>query len=83
MPFDPTNKPGNAARPGLIALIREGEVCRCLRSKKIFYQTEAEESEAASGAPFWCQLTQTVIGPDRQIVGLDHCRPGRSCCEAT
>jgi hypothetical protein len=67
--------------PGLSVLISEGEVCCCLRSKKLFYQTEGDESEAPEAAPFWCSRTQGVQGPDGQIVGLDECRPGRSCCE--
>ena len=67
--------------PGLSILIREGEVCGCLRSKKLFYQAEGEESEAANAAPFWCSRTQGIQGPDGQIAGLEECRPGRSCCE--
>ncbi|MGH9774871.1 MAG: hypothetical protein ACRD50_07970 [Candidatus Acidiferrales bacterium] len=77
--------------PGLSVLIRQGEVCQCLRSKKLFYETEVEEpalpdaswQEAANAAPFWCLRTQSVLGPDGKVVRLDDCRPGRSCCESS
>ncbi len=42
-------------------------------------------SEAEAGlpeGPFWCALTQSLIGPDGQIADAENCRPGRSCCEA-
>ena len=69
------------AEASLNALMRRGEVCRCLRSKKLFYQSEDDESPAASAAPFWCSQTQAVFGPDGEVVGLAECHPGRKCCE--
>lgn len=63
----------------LTVLIQNGEVCRCLRAKAMFYQAEGEEP-AAEG-PFWCGHTQSLQGPDGQLADLEHCRPGRSCCE--
>lgn len=77
--------------PTLSALISAGSVCQCLRDKKMFYHS----SEPLPGArdilppatmpqgPFWCARTQTVTGPDGQLVHADQCRPGRSCCETT
>jgi hypothetical protein len=76
-----TKKPSGFAEASLSVLIRQGEVCRCLRSKKLFYQTEEDDSPAANAAPFWCQKTQSAVGPDSEVVGLGECRPGRKCFE--
>ena len=70
-----------SAGPSLQALIRSGDVCRCLRSKKLFYQDETDESPAAGAAPFWCSRTQSLLGPDGEVAEADACRPGRGCCE--
>ncbi len=72
-----------SAGASLQALIRSGEVCRCLRSKKLFYQSEGDESVAANAAPFWCSRTQSLLGPDGEVAEADACRPGRACCETT
>lgn len=69
--------------PSLNVLISTGEVCRSMRSKKLFYQQDEDASPASSAAPFWCSRTQRPVGPDGQFVVLDACRPGRSCCETT
>ena len=69
------------AEASLNMLIRRGEVCKCLRSKKLFYQTEEDASPAANAAPFWCQKTQSVLGPDGVVAELGECRPGRKCFE--
>lgn len=62
-------------------LIASGEVCQCLRSKELFYQSGAEASEARG--PFWCVRTQSLLGPDGKLVDTESCRPGRSCCETS
>lgn len=67
--------------PSLNVLIEKGEVCLCLREKKMFYQVPGEESAEAPEGPFWCAQTQSLLGPDGQIADAEHCRPGRSCCE--
>lgn len=64
-------------------LIRTGEICKSLRSKKLFYQTEEDASDIANAGPFWCARTQSLLGVDGKIVGHQECRPGRACCETT
>lgn len=70
--------------PSLHALIEKGEVCQCLRAKTLFYQSaDSSENEASAGpeGPFWCALTQSLLGPDGEVADAERCRPGRSCCE--
>jgi hypothetical protein len=67
--------------PTLNALIRSGEVCQCLREKKMFYQADEEALAGSPEGPFWCALTQSLLGPDGQVADAQSCRPGRSCCE--
>lgn len=61
--------------------------CRHLRTKKLFIVAQPDEaftekeSEHATPAHYWCNLTQTVVGPDDGIVCLASCLSGRSCCE--
>lgn len=65
-------------------LFEQGEICRCLRSKTMYYDVdEAERPEAENAGPFWCTHTQSILGPDGQVVDLRGCRPGRRCCETT
>ena len=67
--------------------IASGEVCQCLRSKKLFYQAEATPGSVPSSTvegwegPFWCVHTQSLFGPDGKEADSETCRPGRSCCE--
>lgn len=71
-------------------MIANGEVCQCLRSKKLFYQGEPAPPEASGHVPstvedwqgpFWCVHTQSLLGPDGKEADSATCRPGRSCCE--
>lgn len=67
-------------------LIARGEVCRCLRSKKLHYRGDTSPEHVSSTVegwegPFWCVHTQSLTGPDGQEAGTDTCRPGRGCCE--
>ena len=75
--------PNKPAVGSLNELIRTGEICRSLRSKKLFYQTDEDASEVSNAGPFWCARTQSLIGADGKIAGHEECRPGRSCCETT
>lgn len=71
----------SSAAPSLNVLISTGQICRSVRSKKLFYQQDEDASDARSAGPFWCSRTQRPIGPDGQLVAMDSCRPGRSCCQ--
>ena len=56
-------------------------VCKHLRSKEMFYQSEtAEDQDFASGL-FWCTHSQNCLGPDGRAAGDEECLPGRSCYE--
>lgn len=66
----------------LKTMIQAGEVCCRIRSKPLYYETDDPEEQAAGmGGPFWCSRTQSVLGPDGDVVDAFHCRAGRSCCE--
>ena len=61
--------------------------CKHLRSKSMYIEAtpEAALKPPAPGqfAPchYWCNLTQTAIGPDDQPVHKDACHAARACCE--
>ncbi len=67
--------------PSLNVLISTGEICRSVRSKKLFYQQDEDASDGRNAGPFWCSRTQSPVGPDGKLVGFDTCRPGRPCCQ--
>lgn len=73
----------SSTAPSLNVLISTGQICRSVRSKKLFYQQDEDASDARNAGPFWCSRTQRPVGPDGQFVAFDACRPGRSCCETT
>ena len=80
--------------PSLTVLIQNGDVCQCLREKKMYYAEGVElpadaqdilrpddkPSQLPQG-PFWCVLTQSLIGPDDGFANVETCKPGRSCCD--
>ncbi len=61
--------------------------CRHLRTKKLYTGTPAEElfvkpeEENASPCHYWCNLTQTVAGPDDRPANRTACNPSRPCFE--
>ncbi len=75
--------------PNLHVLIQTGKVCQCLRDKKLYYEQaepadvatlESLKSSSMPQGPFWCALTQSLLGPDGNVADTESCRPGRSCC---
>jgi hypothetical protein len=75
--------------PRLTTLISRGEVCSCLRSKQMFtespdtghYRAPGEPDDGLPNGPFWCAITQSLIGADGKLVSPVACRADRSCCE--
>ncbi|MCS7089386.1 MAG: hypothetical protein RMN51_06520 [Verrucomicrobiota bacterium] len=61
--------------------------CQHLRTKRLYLDASLEEAfadpqlEQAGPCHFWCNLTQTVVGPDQQPVHKISCQPGRACFE--
>lgn len=62
-------------------------VCKNLRTKKMFIPAQAHEVFAATEDGHehcqhcWCNVTLTETGPDDRQVGLEICNPSRSCFE--
>ncbi len=61
--------------------------CKHLRTKKMFTGFTAEEAFAdkpadeVNSSHFWCNCTQSVVGPDDQRVHKDLCTEARACFE--
>jgi hypothetical protein len=59
--------------------------CKHLRTKKIYIDATPEEAfaekEGMEVGPchFWCNLTQTVVGPDDRPVHKHDCAEARTC----
>jgi hypothetical protein len=66
--------------------VTPGVHCHKLRTK-MMYINAAVDSHAATlydpyeASAYWCVLTQTALGPDRQPVRPDSCCDGRDCCK--
>jgi len=72
--------------PTLRALIEAGQVCTCLRTKTMFHESVVPNPPNPFGddepkGPFWCAVTQSILGPDGAHADADSCRPGRGCCD--
>ena len=66
--------------------ITVGVHCVKLRTKSMYIQAVVDPAEATfydkyDQTAWWCVLTQTALGPDRQPVRPDVCCGGRGCCE--
>ena len=70
--------PAKPAVRSLNELIRTGEVCRSLRSKKLFYQTEEEASDITSAGPFWCAHTHIARSQHRNATNWVESKATRS-----
>jgi hypothetical protein len=65
--------------------ITVGVHCMKLRTKSMYINSIVDPLEATLYDPYetsayWCVLTQTALGPDRQPVRPDACCAGRDCC---
>lgn len=62
--------------------MENNERCENLRWKGLFI--DSGESVTSPGAEpiCWCLKTQIGIGPDGQLVGIEHCQAGRPCYSA-
>jgi hypothetical protein len=56
-------------------------LCPALRWKRQFYESEPDPTVPRSNdGLFWCQYTQTCIGPDGELAEPGNCcKSGRSC----
>jgi len=66
--------------------ITVGVHCLKLRTKQMYINATVDPLEATLYDPYdtsayWCVLTQTALGPDRQPVRPDSCCEGRDCCK--
>ena len=66
--------------------IMPGVHCLKLRTKQMYINTTVDPMEATlydqyEASAYWCALTQTALGPDRQPVRPDSCCESRDCCK--
>jgi hypothetical protein len=62
-----------------------GMHCMKIRTKSMYIQAVVDPAErtfydAFDQTAYWCVMTQTGLGPDRQPVRPDTCCDGRDCC---
>jgi len=62
-----------------------GVHCHKLRTKQMYINAMVDPAaptlyDSYDGSAYWCVLTQTALGPDRQPVRPDSCCEGRDCC---
>jgi hypothetical protein len=62
-----------------------GVHCLKLRTKNMYIQTVVDPDEARfydryETSAYWCAMTQTGFGPDREPVRPDTCGSERCCC---
>jgi len=66
--------------------ITPGVHCLKLRTKQMYINATVDPPDVPLYDPYdvsayWCVLTQTALGPDRQPVRPDNCCEGRDCCK--
>jgi hypothetical protein len=64
-------------------LFSSKQMCRRLRTKTMFYQSEPDPSVPPSNDnSFWCTHSMNCMGPDGDVAEPESCRPGRGCFES-
>jgi hypothetical protein len=64
-------------------LTSQKQLCRRLRYKQMFYQSEPEPYVPhGHDNSCWCTHSMNVLGPDGEAADPERCRPGRSCFES-
>lgn len=63
-----------------------GTHCSKIRTKSMYLNAIVDPDEATfydhvDTAAYWCVLTQTGLGPDREPVRPDTCCGERACCK--
>jgi hypothetical protein len=67
--------------------MKPSNVCKHLRTKKMFIPELADASFARENGVFtdtshcWCNRTLAEVGPDDKQVSVQICCPGRKCFE--
>jgi hypothetical protein len=65
--------------------VTAGVHCHKLRTKQMYINATVDSTAVTLYDPYeasayWCVITQTALGPDRQPVRPDDCCEGRDCC---
>ncbi len=67
--------------------MKPANVCKHLRTKKMYVPAQADELFSPSGEPLdyacncWCNQTLTEVGRDDRPVGMQLCNRSRPCFE--
>ena len=67
--------------------MKPANVCRHLRTKKMYIPAQADEVFADTGENMghcghcWCNKTLAEVGLDDKVAGIQACNPSRSCFE--
>jgi len=67
--------------------MKPSDICRHLRTKKMYVPAQADElftetaEETGPSGHCWCNRTLTEVGPDNRQVGFQVCSRSRPCFE--
>lgn len=64
-----------------LSIVNNPHRCRHLESKGMYININMPPGEEATGdGHFWCEMTQTVFGPDQKLCSGEDCLDsGRTC----